>query len=189
MHVLGARLAASVALALVGSLLGAWPAAADEPGETDVGYVLVQQALAHLAHDSSAEGIDAAMEKVADAKKTDNNNGVDLPTLDRAEAALEAGQVNAARRLLQRSIRAALHNRPPATGVESGTTVVRPALPGRSGLAGQDWGFLAVSVLALLLGLWLAVRFRPHDSVRSLRAQLAADGTDPGTLVSKGGES
>ena len=121
--------------------------------------------------------------------ETDNNDGVDLPTLDRAEAALEAGQVGAARRLLQRSIRAALHNRPPAKGIESGTTLVHPPLPGRSGMTGEDWAFLAASLLAVLLGLWLAVRFRPRDSVRSMRDQLVTEGTDPGGFVRKRGPS
>lgn len=170
----------SVGVILVGSILAAPSAAGDEPGETDVGYLLVQQSLGHLAHDSSAEGIDVAMEKVGDALETDDQEGVDVPTLERALAALEAEDIEGARRLLQKSITEALHNPPPATGMQSGTTVVRLELPGRSGLATEDWGFLAAAVIAALLGAWLTFRFRPHDSFRTLRTRLAGfDGSMP----------
>ena len=173
-----ARLLISAALVVLGSLLAVPPASADEPGETDVGYLLVQQALAHLAHDASAEGIAAALEKVGDALETDDQEGVDVPTLERAMDALEAEDIDEARGLLEESIVEALHDQPTATGMESGTTIVRPELPGRSGLAGEDWGFLVTALAALVLGAWLTFRFRPRDSVRVLRTRLAsADGT------------
>ena len=63
----------------VGSMLSAAPARADEPGETTVGYLLVQQALGHLAHDTSSEGIEIAMEKTDDALGTNDQEGVDVP--------------------------------------------------------------------------------------------------------------
>ncbi len=173
MRVTVARLAAYVTLVLLGFVLAAPPASADEPGETDVGYLLVQQALGHLAHDTTAEGLEVVVEKVADALETEDQEGVDVPTLRQAMAALEGDDVEEARSLLQDSIAEALHNRPPAVGMDTGTTIVRTELEGRSGLAGEDWAFLAVSVGALLLGAWLTVRFRPHDSIRTLRTQLA----------------
>ncbi len=163
-------------LIAVGSILSAPSAAGDEPGETDLGYLLVQQALGHLAHDSSVEGIEVAMEKVGDALETDNQQGVDVPTLERGMAALEAGDVNGSRGLLQESITEALHNPQPATGMQSGTTVVRPELPGRFGLAAQDWGFLAAAAIGTLVGAWLTFRFRPPDSIRALRTRLAGSG-------------
>ena len=168
-----ARLLAALALLLGGGLVTGSSASADEPGETDVGYLLVQQALGHLAHDASAAGVEVAMEKVRDALETDDKEGVDIPTLERAMSALEDGDLQVARRLLQDSITKALHNRPPATAMQSGTTTVRPELPGTSGRAGLDWAFLAAALVALLLGTWLSVRFRPHDSIRVLRTQLA----------------
>ena len=171
-----ARLLISAALVVLGFLLAVPSASADEPGETDVGYLLVQQALAHLAHDSSAEGIAAALEKAEDALETDDQEGVDVATLEQAVAALEAGDIDGARKLLQESIAEALHNRPPATGMESGTTTVRPELPGRSGMTGEDWGLLLAAVLALILGAWLTFWFRPRESVRVLRARLAGAG-------------
>lgn len=133
-----ARLLAGLALVLGGALVTGHPASADEPGKTDVGYLLVQQALGHLTHDTTAAGVDAAMEKDGDALETDDQEGVDVPTLEQAMAALEAEDVEGARRLLQDSIAEALHNRPPATGMDSGATTVRPELEGRSGLADED---------------------------------------------------
>ena len=171
-----ARLLISAALIVLGFLLSVPSASADEPGETDVGYLLVQQALAHLAHDSSAEGIAAALEKAEDALETDDQEGVDVATLEQAVAALEADDIEGARELLQESIADALHNQPPATGMESGTTTVRPELPGRSGMTGEDWGLLVAAVLALILGTWLTFWFRPRDSVGALRTRLASAG-------------
>jgi hypothetical protein len=182
-----ARLLAGLALIFGVALVTGSPASADEPGETDVGYLLVQQALGHLAHDTSSEGLEVAMEKVSDALETNEQEGVDVSTLAQAMAALEAKDVEGARPLLQDSIAEALHNRPPATGMETGTTSVRPELEGRSGLAGEDWVFLAAALGALLLGAWLSVRFRPHDSIRDLRTQLAgADRTTATESQEKG---
>ena len=182
-----ARLLAGLALLLGATLVTGSPASADEPGETHEGYLLVQQALGHLAHDTSAEGREVAMEKVSDALETDEQEGVDVPTLERAMAALEAEDVEGARSLLLDSIAEALHDRPPATGMDSGTSIVRSELEGRSGLAGEDWGFLAAALGALLLGAWLSVRFRPHDSIRVLRTQLAgADRTSSTESQEKG---
>ena len=182
-----ARLLAGLALLLGATLVTGSPALADEPGETHEGYLLVQQALGHLAHDTSAEGREVAMEKVSDALETDEQEGVDVPTLERAMAALEAEDVEGARSLLLDSIAEALHDRPPATGMDSGTSIVRSELEGRSGLAGEDWGFLAAALGALLLGAWLSVRFRPHDSIRVLRTQLAgADRTSSTESQEKG---
>ena len=148
------------------------PASADGEGETDVGYLLVQQALGHLAHDSSHEGMALAMEKVGDALATDNQDGVDVATLEDAKAALEAEQVDTARTLLQASIKDELDKLPPATGEETGTTVIVPALDTRDGISGSDWSFIAVSLLALLTGVSLAFRFRPADTVRDLRRRM-----------------
>lgn len=77
-----------------------------------------------------------------------------------------------------------MHNPPPATGMQSGTTIVRPELPGRSGLAPEDSGLLTAAVIAVLLGAWLTFRFRPHDSLRALRTRLA--GSDDSSSQLKG---
>ncbi len=174
-----ARLVAILAVVLSGSLAVASPALAHGGDETEEGYLLVQQALGHLAHDTSADGIDLAMEKVDDALNTEDQEGVAVPELQEAKAALVDGNVNQARSLLQDSIAEAVQGLPPATGIQTGTTTVTPELPGRSGLGAQDWSLLIASLLVLLLGIWLAFRFRPHESVRILRSRLAAaEGAD-----------
>ena len=177
------RLAATLLVAVTG-LLGAiavpQAAQAHGEGETQEGYLLVQQALGHLAHDTTPEGIDLAMEKVDDALSTKDQDGVDVAELKDGMRALDAGQVARARVLLQGSIEEALAQLPTATGYETGTTVVVSAMPGRTGLSGQDVGLLVASIAIAGLGLLLAYRFRPHDSIRELRGQLRAGGPTPG---------
>ena len=162
------------------ALLSASPVWADEPGETDVGYLLVQQALGHLAHDTTDAGVELAMEKVDDALNTEDQEGVDVAELQQARAALEAGDVAQSRTQLLESISEALSQLPPATGEETGTTTVPSALPGSGAMSGSDWMLLVVSVLLMGLGGGLAWRFRPSDNLRHLRAQLGS-GSAPGT--------
>lgn len=159
---------------VLASVLPAAPASADGEDETKVAYVLVVQALGHLAHDAGHVGMDAAMEKIGDALETTDNAGVDLVLVKQAMAALEAEDIPQARALLQQSIQTATRDLPPATGEQTGTTVVVLPLPGRGSLSGQDWAFGFGSLVLLLVGAALAFRFRPHDTVRQLRATLAA---------------
>lgn len=166
------RFAACVLFVMVFAL--APSAGSDEPGETTEGYLLVQQALGHLAHDTSFEGLDLAMEKVEDALATEEQDGVDVGTLLQAKTALDAGHVETARTELQASITQALSNLPPATGEDTDTTVIEPALDTKGGMSGSDWLFVAISLLALVAGVLLAVRFRPPDSVGELRRRMAA---------------
>lgn len=173
---LAARLVAAVVTGLVAMLAASSPAWAHGEGETTEGYLLVQQALGHLAHDSSMTGIDLAMEKVNDALETKDQEGVDVELLNEGKAALENGHADQARTLLQASIQGAIDDLPPATGNQTGTHTVTPELEGRSSLRPQDWVLLAGSALLLALGVWLAFVFRPHEPVRALRAHLAAPG-------------
>jgi len=171
----GHRLWTTLLLACVmalGGALSASPAWADEPGETTEGYLLVQQALGHLAHDTTSGGIAFAMEKTDDALSTEDQEGVDVAELQEAMAALEAGQAEQGRALLQRSISGAISQLEPATGEETGTTVVLSPLPGRGSLTGGEWAFLAISLLLVFLGVGLAWRFRPQDNVHQLRRRL-----------------
>ncbi len=165
---------ATVVLA-VAVVLPAAPAAADGEGETTVAYVLIQQALGHLAHGGGHVAMDEAMEKVGDALETDDNASVDLTLVKQAKAALEAEDIGQARTLLEQSIQTAISDLPPAIGQESGTRLVVLPLRGRGGLTGQDWAFGAGSLVLLLVGAALAFRFRPHDTVRQLRISLARD--------------
>lgn len=157
---------------VVGGLTSASPAWADEPGETEVGYLLVQQALGHLAHDKTKSGVEFSMEKIADVLKTKDNAGVNIAEVQQANAALEAGQVVQGQALLQRSITEAMSKLAPAVGEETGTKVVADPLPGRGALGGTGLLFLAASLLLLLLGGGLAYRFKPMNSVGQLRERL-----------------
>ena len=84
-----------------GTTVSAW---AHGAGETKEGYVLVQQALGHLAHDSGHAGVEGAMEKVNDALATTDQVGVNVAEVKQAGAALAADRVGPARVLLQHSI-------------------------------------------------------------------------------------
>ena len=157
---------------VVGGLTSASPAWADEPGETEVGYLLVQQALGHLAHDKTTSGVDFSMEKIGDVLKTKDQAGVNIAEVQQAKAALEAGQVVQGQALLQHSITEAVSKLAPATGEETGTKVVADPLPGRGALGGAGLAFLAASLLFLVLGGGLAYRFKPADTVGQLRERL-----------------
>lgn len=176
----GHRLWTTLLLACVmalGGALSASPAWADEPGETTEGYLLVQQALGHLAHDTTSGGIAFAMEKTDDALSTKDQQGVDVAELQQAMAALEAGQAEQGRALLQRSISGAISQLEPAIGEETGTTVVLSPLPGRGSLTGGDWALLAISLLLVLIGGGLAWRFGPADNISELRRRLGIPAT------------
>lgn len=168
------RTCAAVLLAflfLVGGVVAAPLASAHEGDPSAEGYLLVQQALGHLVHDPADVG--PALEKIDAALAAPDQAGVSVAELQQAKAALQAGNVAQGRALLQGSIAVALSTLKPATGDQTGTTVVLDPLPPRGGLTGADWGFLTVSMLAVLTGLLLAYVFRPRENVRDLRLLLA----------------
>jgi hypothetical protein len=161
-----------VAMVLLGVSTSATPASAHGTDESKEGYILVQQALGHLAHDGGHVGMDAAMEKVNDALAAKDHDGVDVAEVQQAKQALEAEHVDQARTLLQDSIKAALAELPPATGEQTGTKLVLTPMPGHDGLAGRDWFFLGASAALLLIGFALAGWYRPADTVGDLRRLL-----------------
>lgn len=165
-------------LAVLSGIASTAPAWADEPGETKEGYVLVQQALGHLAHDPSRAGVEAAMEKINDTLQTTDQEGVNIAQVKDAQIALDAGKLEEGRALLQESITEAISKIEPATGEETGTTVVPAEMPGRGNLDDLQWGLLGISVLLLLAGSALAASFRPKDSIRALRRRLEAPDPD-----------
>lgn len=178
------RRVTAVALTLIVLLSGALfasPAWAHGTGETEEGYLLVQQALGHLAHDTTSTGIDLAMEKVDDALKTADQEGVDIAEVTQARAALEAGDVVQGQALLQHSISEAVSKLMVATGEETGTKVVLSAQNGRGRFTLAGWLTVAVSALLLAVGAWVAWRFRPADTVHDLRRTLAPSVRAPAT--------
>jgi len=156
---------------LVAGVIAPSSASADTGNPSSEGYLLVQQALGHLVHDPGNLG--PVLEKVDAALAAPDQDGVSLAELEQAKAALQNGSTAQGRALLQESITVALSTLKPATGDQTGTTVVLEPLPPRGGLTGADWGVLALSILALLTGLLLAYVFRPHEDVRELRLLLA----------------
>lgn len=160
---------AAVCIAILATSASTTSAWAHGAGETTEGYVLVQQALGHLAHDSSHLGIEAAMEKVDDALATKDQVGVDVTEVKLAQTALTADRVEQARVLLQHSITTATNNLMPAIGEETGTSVILLPQPGRGSLTTAEWALGSVSLLLVLVGVALAAWFRPHQNLKQLR--------------------
>lgn len=160
---------AAVCIAILATSASTTSAWAHGAGETTEGYVLVQQALGHLAHDSSHLGIEAAMEKVDDALATKDQVGVDVAEVKLAQTALTAHRVEQARVLLQHSITSATENLMPAIGEETGTSIILLPQPGRGSLTTTEWVLGSVSLLLVLVGVALATWFRPHDNLQQLR--------------------
>ena len=172
------RTAVLLALAVAfGSSLSVTAAWAHGSGETEVGYMLVQQALGHLAHQVGNEGVMPAIEKIDDALRTTDQMGVDVAELKQAKMELMAGNVAQGRALLQHSITQALSQLPPPTGEQTGTKIVLDPLPGRGNLTGTDLSFLIVSILMIFLGIGLSWRFRPTENIHELRQKLNPPGT------------
>ena len=170
----GSRLALLAVFVLAPVML-ATGAQAHDDDESQEGYVLVQQALAHVAHGTGHDAVDAAMEKVQDALDAEDQEDVDVTEVRQGMAALEAGRVDEARTLLQDSIADAFVGRPLATGYQTGTSIVRPTLDGRGPLGGGDWLVLALCASVSGVGVWLSIRFRPHESMSALRLLLGAN--------------
>lgn len=161
-----------VFFASAASTTSAW---AHGAGETTEGYVLVQQALGHLAHDSGHAGVEAAMEKIHDALSTTDQSGVDVAEVKRAETALTADHIEQARSLLQHSILVATGSLGPAVGEQTGTTVVLLPMAGRGALDAAQWVLGFVSLLMILAGVAVAFRFRPQDNLTQLRRRLSTN--------------
>jgi predicted transcriptional regulator len=165
----------SLSLLLVSfSFLAPSPASAHGGAGVTEGYVIVQQALGHLAHDTSKVGIMLAMSKLNEFLKNKDQDGVDVATVREGMMALDAGRVEEARNLLQSSIKVALSNLKPPVGEDTGTKLVLKPLLGRGNLTNDDWILMGASLLLLLAGGALAFKFRPADSVRELRQQLSS---------------
>ncbi len=151
------------------------PAWADEPGESDQASVLVRQAIALTVE--TPDDTMQIQDKVEDALKVDDKEGVNTALVEQASSALAAGDLHQTRNLLERSIGARPHlsggdvpairetstlgSGGLATGEQTGTNVVTDPLAPRRAMGGGQWAALAASVLLWLLGGWLALRYRP----------------------------
>ncbi len=150
------------------------PSASAHGGDpTTEGYLIVQQALGYLANEPGENGTTGALMKIDEALAVTDQEGVAVPQLQQAKTALEAGKRDDGRALLQGSITEALAAQKPATGEETGTTVMADPVSGRGPLTGGDWALLGLSLLVALAGLTLAVVLRPHQSLGDLRKLLS----------------
>lgn len=159
------------ALAVPLAIVVASPAGAHGDDESTKAVELAQQAIAYLVNEPG--NLMAAEEKVDDALKAPDQQGVDRASLEQAEQALQRGNSHRGRALLERAIGARPHlttvePRPireissrPAIGAESGTKVVTEPLPGRRSLDRGAWTLLIASALVALGGAVAAWQFRP----------------------------
>lgn len=181
-----AQVALRPVLVLALILAQSLPSAADEE-ETEEGRLLVLQAVSLIANRATPETI---AERIEDAVEAPDPRGVDLDNVEEAlalvQGALDDPQVlEEARGLLETSvkIRAAsgygsipgpgevgTDTSPYATGTATGTTVVLNSLDPALGIS--DTGDVVLLVLAagtIVLGVYLARRWRPAHSMRELR--------------------
>lgn len=143
-------------------------------GGAEEGYVFVQQALGHLAHDQGPTGVAAAKAKIQETLSAKDQEGVNVALVRQAQTSLAAGRTAAAQQSLQKSIADAVSALKPAKGEETGTTIVGEPLPGRGSLTGADWMLAVVSLLLLGAGVGFALRFRPAENLAQLRRRLTA---------------
>lgn len=166
--------------------------------ETDQASMLVLQSVALIANEAPA---DAVVERIQDALEAPDPSGTDLPAVERALALAEESAASNDRAPLEEArsilldaidIRFATgygeipapqevgHGESPfASGADTGTTAVLDELRPAWGISdGGDAVLLALAALAVAAGLFLAQRWRPHDSIRQLRRATAGTG-DP----------
>jgi hypothetical protein len=163
------------AVLIAGASVGLGPPAAAHEGEESVPPITnVQEGIAILAeHQGSfppAEVIDHAMDKVGDALESEDASGVLLDLVQQAQDALDAGQIDEALILLERSIGACpgapviepqdAPRTPPS--LSSPCPSVAHILPlDRSPVGGTEEPVLiAVGAVLILTGLGLARRIR-----------------------------
>ncbi len=153
-------------------LTGAGPAAADEPGESTVARELVRQAIALIVN--TPGNMEAIEEKVGDALEVDDQEGVDIALVRRADDALDAEDLHEARSLLEESIGARPHlgaTDVASIGEISGDQTARGAEAGEAPILDPldtgdvDGGDAAAIVLGVALasaGLLLGWHWRPR---------------------------
>ncbi|MGW3151522.1 hypothetical protein ACWDG1_44325 [Streptomyces sp. NPDC001177] len=144
--------------------------------------MLVEQAIALIANDAHKEQVS---ERIEDALEAPHKEGVDLNAVRQALDVVERpgpaeASLQEARGLLLRSLHGELPSAPKAghlvTGTETGTSVVLDEFRPARGIADSgDAALFALSLLAIVVGLWLSVRLRPRYSIRELKRRTAAE--------------
>jgi hypothetical protein len=173
------RTIAGLAALLLAVLPGVAWAHGDEGGER--AYDLVRQAIALIVN--TPDDMDAIADKINDAIEAEDTSDVQIPFVEQANMAMDAGDMHQTRALLEKAIGARVHTSTadpvpmgqpaPATGAETGTVAAIDSLPGRGDLGSRDWVMLTLSVLVLLGGFAVSTRLRPrnlpHPGPKALR--------------------
>jgi hypothetical protein len=167
------RAAAALATGLAITLLAFVPVPAWAHGDEDNprAFDLVRQAIALIVN--LPTHTDEIEDKIKDAAESEDTSDVQVPLVEQAMEALDAGDLHRTRALLEQSIGARVHTGdadpvvigkvpPPTTGEETGTLAAIDALPGRHGLQSDDWALLAISIALAAAGIALSFTLRPH---------------------------
>lgn len=171
------RVAAVLVASVVGALAWAGAAAAHEGEPESTALDDVRQAIAVIVNKPG--DMEMIEDKIGDALKSEDRDGVDVAVVKQAKEALEGDDMAKVRNLLEQAIgarpdlagtdvRPILHV-PLTTGEGTGTRVVTDELPGRGGLTGTDVTLLVAAGLVALGGALLSIWWRPADSMGELR--------------------
>lgn len=156
------------AIAVLAVLVPAAPAFAHGGGDSDQSRVLVVDALSYLANKPS-DYMDMAIDKIGDALDAPDKSGVDLAKVAAAQKAMDAEDMMQTRALLESSLKP---QAAPVVGMDPGTTRMPDPMSGHTNWAGVGAVYAGLSGLVLLIGLVLAMRWRPGESIEQLRTRL-----------------
>ena len=147
----------------------AWAHGEDENASA---YDLVRQAIALIVN--TPDDHEAIEDKVHDALEAEDTSKVTLSHVQQAMDALDADNMDQARRKLEAAIGARVYTGradpvpigepAPPTGAETGTVAAVDGIPGRAALSGGDWVLIVISILGGAAGVVLAIRPRPPVS-------------------------
>ena len=169
----------------------AWPAWAHGGDESEQASVLARQAIALIVN--TPKNTMVIEERIDDTLGAKDTEGVNLDLVKQAKEALGTGDLHRARALLEVSIGAQPHLSDTgllpvgqtagpvssaeaagavrlATGEEAGTNVVVDPLDVQRRLDAGTWVALTAAFVVGLIGVALAIRFRPPVPVRSLHS-------------------
>jgi hypothetical protein len=145
-------------------------------GESNMAFDLVRQAIALIVN--TPDDTAAIEDKINDALDAEDKSDVKMPPVDQAMQALDGGDLDQTRLLLEVAIGA----RSPSgtgpvllgyaltvTGEETGTLAATDPMSGRGGLNGGDWVLLVASVVVGLLGAAAAYWLRPASAPTAAR--------------------
>jgi len=165
-----ARWLATAVLILAWSALLTPPVAAHEGEEEVPAAELVEQAIALIR--GQPDQVEAIADKIHDALEAEDAEGVDLELVERADAALETGDLHEAQDLLEEAIGAAPHDVVVSPNDEPGEPAPSPEVEGSPpvlhetalGAEEQDTPgepiLIGVAVLLAGLGFVIARRYR-----------------------------